>query len=346
MGSLRNSVERNLNRSWYSQSSWTKILAPLSWLYGLLARKRRERFIREQHSVWRAPVPVCVVGNITVGGTGKTPLVIWLAHWLTRHKQRVGIVSRGHGGSSSFPLEVTPETSFRLAGDEAVLIARRTGCPVIVDPIRTRAAQRMIELHEVDIVLSDDGMQHYALARNLEIAVLDGNRKIGNERLLPSGPLREPTSRLSTVDWVVTNGCKTHLVEGEWVMQYRITGVVSVEDGTRLTIAEFQERYGTRVRAVAGIGNPRRFEQTLLSENFEVEFDAYSDHHVFSESDFQGTSDEVILVTEKDAQKIRELPSVAPRVWYVEIEVEFDEEVEGFLTHMFRSCGLSMEANV
>ncbi len=346
MGSLRSRIERSLNKSWYSQPSWTKILAPFSWLYGLLARKRRERYAREKHPVWHAPVPVCVVGNITVGGTGKTPLIIWLAQWLIRREQRVGIVSRGYGGSSSFPLEVTPETSFQLAGDEPLLIARRTDCPVIVDPNRTRAAQRMIELHDVDIVLSDDGMQHYALDRNLEIAVLDGNRKIGNGKLLPCGPLREPSSRLSSVDWVVSNGCKTHLVEDEWVMQYRVNGMVNVADESRLTVAEFQERHGSRVRAFAGIGNPCRFQQTLLRESFEFNLEAYSDHHVFSESDFRGSSDEVFVVTEKDAQRIRNLQMIASRVWYVEIAVEFEDDVNDHLTKMFGGCGLSVDVNL
>lgn len=343
MGSLRSRIERNLIRSWYSQSSWTEILAPLSRLYGSLAEKRREKYFRDERSVWRAPVPVCVVGNITVGGTGKTPLIVWLAHWLTRRKQRVGIVSRGHGGSSSFPLEVSPDTSFRLAGDEPVLIARRTDCPVIVDPNRTRAVQKMIEMHQVDIVLSDDGMQHYALARNLEIAVLDGKRKIGNGKLLPSGPLREPTSRLKTVDWVVSYGCKTHLVEDEWVMHYRVDGMVNVADESRLTVAEFQRLHGPRVRAVAGIGNPCRFQQTLLRESFECNFQAYSDHHVFSESDFRGSPDEVTVVTEKDAQKIRDLPMIAPHVWYVEIAVEFEDDVNFHLTKMFGGCGLAVD---
>ena len=345
MGSLRSKIERNLNRSWYSPSSWTRTLAPLSWLYGFLAQIRRERYIRKDRDVWRAPVPVCVVGNITVGGTGKTPLVIWLAQWLTLHKQRVGIVSRGYGGDSTFPLEVEPSTSFRLAGDEAPLLARRTDCPVIADPNRVRATKKMVELHDVDVVLSDDGLQHFSLGRDLEIAVLDGTRKIGNGMLLPGGPLREPVSRLNSFDWVVTSGCKTDLVDDESVMQYRVKGMVNVADGTRASVAEFQETYGHQVIAVAGIGNPSRFEQTLLDASFEFDLTEFGDHHVFSTTDFPDSVEKAIVVTEKDAQKIRELPMVAERVWYVEIDVEFEEDVDCFLTRMFSSSGLSMDVD-
>lgn len=307
---------------------------------------RRERYKRRDKSVWRAPVPVCVVGNITIGGTGKTPLVIWLAQWLTQRNQKVGIVSRGHGGSSSFPLEVGPSTSFRLAGDEAPLLARRTDCPVIVDPNRVRATKRMIELHDVDVVLSDDGLQHFGLGRDLEVAVVDGTRKIGNGMLLPSGPLREPVSRLSSFDWVVSNGCKTDLFEDESVMQYRVKGLVNVADGTGLTVPDFQHDHGREVIALAGIGNPSRFKQTLLDESFSLSFHEFSDHHVFSESDFPKSFEKTIVVTEKDAQKIRELPTIAPRVWFVEIEIEFENEVDEFLTSMFQKCGLSVEANL
>lgn len=341
--SLRSKIERFLNRSWYSNRSWTTVLAPLSWVYGVLVKRRRNRYLQGKLLSWRSPVPVCVVGNLTLGGTGKTPLVVWLARWLYMRNLRVGIVSRGYGGSADYPLEVLPDTSFRLAGDEAVLLARRTKCPVVVDPDRAKAVQKLIELHDVDVVLSDDGLQHYGMDRSFEVAVLDGARKIGNGRLLPSGPLREPVCRLKTVDWLVANSCKTDLLEDESVMEYQVAAIINVVDGTRLSIEEFQDRFGTNVNAVAGIGNPTRFEHTLLNANFTVDLTVYPDHHVFADSDFPNSSDGVIVVTEKDAQKICEVTTVAPRTWYVEIEVQFEEEIDDFLTEKLRLCGLTLD---
>lgn len=258
----------------------------------------------------------------------------------------MGIVSRGYGGTSTYPLEVMPDTSFRLAGDEAVLLARRTKCPVIVDPNRTHAVQRLIERHPIDIVLSDDGLQHYELARNLEVSVLDGTRRLGNGMLLPSGPLREPNHRLKDMDWIVANGCKTGLFKNEWVMDYCVTSLVNVDNATRISVSKFQEHYGKHITAVAGIGNPKRFEQTLLNEGFSLDFKVFRDHHVFSEGDFSIESNDVIVVTEKDAQKIRELPTVSARVWYVEIEAQFEKDLDDFLTAMFDRCGLSMDRNL
>ncbi|MCY3884713.1 MAG: tetraacyldisaccharide 4'-kinase [Gammaproteobacteria bacterium] len=343
MESIRNKIERSFDQSWYSKGSWTKTLTPLSWIYGFLAKRRRVRYILGKLPAWSAPVPVCVVGNITVGGTGKTPLVAWLALWFARHNIRAGIVSRGHGGRADYPLEVSAKTSFREAGDEAVMLARRTKCPVFVDRDRARAVQKLTELHSVDVVLADDGLQHYALDRDFEIAVLDGKRKIGNGMLLPSGPLRESISRLSTVNWIVANGCKTGLVNDEWVMHYLVTGLVNVADETRLSINEFQDRFGTHVKSVAGIGNSTRFEKTLMEENFTADFRAFRDHHVFAESDFHDWTNEVIVSTEKDAQKIRELKSIAPRTWYAEIDVKFEEEIDTFLLKTLQGCGMQME---
>ena len=194
-----------LAKGWYEGAWWTRLLAPLAWLWRRAAERRRGI---GRSGAWRAPVPVIVVGNITVGGTGKTPLVIWLVRWLQQRGLRPGVVSRGYGGKGNrSPLAVPSQGADpSRCGDEPVLIAARTDCPVVVCRNRVKAVQALLKAGDVDVVVADDGLQHYALARDVEIAVIDGHRGLGNGRLLPAGPLREPAQRLKQVDWVVSNG--------------------------------------------------------------------------------------------------------------------------------------------
>ena len=192
--------------AWYDGRFWPRLLWPAAAIFAWFAKRRRARFLSGAARSWRAPVPVIVVGNVTAGGTGKTPLVIWLALWFKRRGVRVGVVSRGYGGRASYPLPVSASTPAEACGDEAAMIARRTGCPVVIDPDRPRAVRELLDGNPIDVVVSDDGLQHYALGRDLEIAVVDGMRGVGNGLCLPAGPLREPLSRLSECDWVVTNG--------------------------------------------------------------------------------------------------------------------------------------------
>ena len=199
-----------LLNGWYGNNKWVKGLAPLSWAFGKLTKSRRRR---ANAKTWVPPVPLLVVGNITVGGTGKTPLVIWLGQWLQRRGKRVGIVSRGYRGHGEFPMLVQTDTDIAEVGDEAPVLAERTKCAVIVDPDRVRGVQHLLENRDIDVILSDDGLQHYALGRHFEIAVVDGARGLGNGALLPAGPLREPPSRLHEVDWVVCNGANAHALD-------------------------------------------------------------------------------------------------------------------------------------
>ena len=283
----KSGFESRVDRMWYSDSRWTKSLAPLSWVYGRLAEKRRHSYLLGKKTVWNAPVPVCVVGNITVGGTGKTPLVALLAHWLSSKGKKVGIVSRGYGGRSTYPLVVSPETSVYESGDEALLLARRTRCPIVVDPDRVEAVRTLLDRYDVDLVLADDGLQHYALGRQIEIVVIDGSRGIGNGMLLPAGPLREPVDRLDTVDWIVANGRHCGLVDHEWVMRYQIAAIVNVATEVRMEISDFQREHGKEINAVAAIGNPRRFRNSLVQCGFATHLSAFRDHHMFVEADFK-----------------------------------------------------------
>ena len=329
-----------LAEAWYAERFWPKLMWPLSIIYAYLARRRRER--SAHGAAWRAPVPVVVVGNITVGGTGKTPLVIWLARWLRDRNKRVGVVSRGHGGRASYPLDVTPDTPASQAGDEAALIARRTGCPVVVDPDRVAAVQRLLAREPCDVVLSDDGLQHYALARDIEIAVLDGDRGVGNGLQLPAGPLREPVSRLSEVDIVVANGSPTGLVSAEHTMTARPTAFQNLATGESLGPAEFRERVDGPVVAICGIGNPRRFSRTLAEVGLAPSMRAFADHHPFTSADLEVPAGTWIVTTEKDAQRMRSLAFAPENCWFLKIVMEPSEGLEKALADRFRKSGIDV----
>ncbi len=329
-----------LVEAWYSDRLWPRLLAPFAALFAWLARRQRRRYLRDPSRAWRAPVPVVVVGNITVGGTGKTPLVIYLARWLARRGNRVGVVSRGYGGKARYPAAVDADTPAAVCGDEAAMVARRTGCPVVVDPNRPRAVRRLLAENEVDVVLSDDGLQHYALARDLEIAVVDGLRGIGNGLCLPAGPLREPVERLGDCDWVVCNAAAARLAADESVMAPHATAVVNIATGERVAPADFAAS-NPDVLAVAGVGNPMRFEATLRGIGLTPTMRILPDHHAFAAEDLNVAGEVPLVVTEKDAEKIKSLDAVwRERCWYVEIEMRFSEPVDERLERLFESRGL------
>ena len=334
-----------LVRSWYDGHFWPRLLWPLGALFGWLAARRRRRYLSGRAKPWRAPVPVVVVGNITAGGTGKTPLVIWLTQWLAARGRKPGIVSRGYGGKASYPLQVTKRTPAAQCGDEAAMVARRTGCPVVVDPNRGRAVRALLAGGNVDIVLADDGLQHYALERDLEIAVLDGQRGVGNGLCLPAGPLREPVTRLRACDWVVANGTAPGVVEQESVMVAQAHALVNVASGERLTVDEFTCRFGfgDDLAAIAGIGNPARFQATLAGIGLAPSLRAFPDHHRFSLADAQVPGAAAVLMTEKDAEKVRVL-GPPPNCWYLEIDMRFLEPVDNLLETLFRAKGLALDA--
>lgn len=346
-------VERTfspLAKAWYSGAGWTRWLIPLSWLFARIAARRRWAYLTGKKSPWRANVPVLVVGNITAGGTGKTPFVIWLVGWLKSQGYSPGIVSRGHGGDGNrSPMQVLANDDPEIVGDEPPLLAKRTGCPVIICKNRVAATRFLLEHHNPDIVVSDDGLQHYALARDLEIVVLDGHRGVGNGRHLPAGPLREPVSRLAEVDWVVSNGRATGLAEDESVMHVTPTAFVKIvpnsdkagypDSGQRLSCEEFVRLYHD-VHAIAGVGNPVRFAQTLRELNLAPVLHGYDDHHRFDGTELVFDNEWPVVCTEKDAVKINTLAKIPDNCWYLEIDVELPPDTSERLSELMRKHGI------
>lgn len=290
----------DVNTIWYRKHWLAYCLWPLSLLYQLiiLIRKYLYRFnIFKQHHV---AVPVIVVGNITVGGTGKTPLVIWLAQWLQQQGYRPGIVSKGYGGQAThWPQRVASDSDPRMVGDEPVMIVRRAQCPMVVAPKRVEAIRQLLEEFQCDMVISDDGLQHYAMGRDLEIAVVDAQRYLGNGFCLPAGPLREPASRLNHVQIVVSNGQTTeNLVKHHFILQ--ADGFYSVKDNLACSIDELRE---TDMHAFAGIGNPQRFFNQLCDMGLSVIPHKFMDHHRYQLSDIIFDDNLKVIMTEKDAVK-------------------------------------------
>lgn len=306
-----------LDRYWDTKNGVSLLLWPLSMLFAVVAATRRLLYRTGLMHTRRFAVPVLVVGNITVGGTGKTPLVIWLAEYLRRQGWKPGIVSRGYGGEARhWPQQVRADSDPASVGDEAVMLAASTGCPMCVGPDRPAAVEALLAHTDVNIVISDDGLQHYALARDLEIAVLDGARRLGNGFLLPAGPMREPRSRLSSVDIVIANGQGE---QGECSMKLFQPVVRELHGNQRAELSVFT---GRAVHAVAGIGNPQRFFDLLRRHRIEVIPHAFADHHPFRAADLAFDDALPILMTEKDAVKCRRL--ACHDAWVVRVDAQPD----------------------
>ena len=357
---------------WYEPHPLGVLLAPLGWLYGLFAILRRYAYragLRRSRQVGR---PVVVVGNLCVGGTGKTPLVIAIAKLLARRGVRAGIVCRGYGGSvSRWPRQVRPDGDPDRVGDEAVLLARRAGVPVAAGPNRIAAARILVRRSKCEVILIDDGLQHLQLARDVEIVVVDGVRRHGNGRCLPAGPLREPLIRLASVDLVVVNGqapegedaqgkegARGELpprpeapgkggareVEGaegdEPDMQLAAGDAVSLLDaGVARPLESFR---GAPVHAVCGIGHAERFFRTLESHGITIVRHPFPDHHPFREEEIRFAGDAPVLMTEKDAVKCERFAGA--RHWYVPVEAVLSSAFEARLTTLLRGCGVAMES--
>lgn len=335
-----NFLSRAVQRRWYGNSpGWLWLLWPLSRLYARVASARRERA-----RPWRAPVPVIVVGNITVGGTGKTPVVAALTEYLRGRGYRPGIVSRGYGGGHRHPTAVNTDSDPAQVGDEPVLLAQLCGCPVWVARDRSAAVRALLAASDCDVIIADDGLQHHALGRDLELVVIDGQRGLGNSQLLPVGPLRETAERLASVDWVLVNG-------GDWQwpgalrFELRPTAWVRLSDGARLPLdrgpfdaghtdqspldkGPLDQRPRARVHALAGIGHPQRFFDTLRELGLEPVEHAYADHHSYRAADLAFSERLPIVTTAKDAVKLRTLPASrlpqrseeAPQLWYLAVQ--------------------------
>lgn len=327
---MRSSLSLALSRAWYRNPGWLQLLGPLSRLYGRVVRWRRARFLANPAASYRPGTLVVIVGNITVGGTGKTPLTLALAQVLQKHGVSLAIVSRGHGShSKQYPLEVTSDMDPALCGDEALIYARRAGCPVAVDPQRARGVQFLEQKFAPRLILSDDGLQHYALQRDVEIVVVDGQRGLGNGLLLPQGPLREDASRLLDADLLISNGEPlVALPTGDkwlYTMQVQPGQLYNLVTGEHLDVAAFRARHPGKVHAVAGIGNPARFFSTLTQEGFAIISHVFNDHHRFQARDIAFDDELPVLMTEKDAVKCGAFAS--PRHWYLSVDAVLPPEL-------------------
>ncbi|WP_409278770.1 tetraacyldisaccharide 4'-kinase [Pseudomonas defluvii] len=305
-----------LLKAWYAGHPALALLRPLEALYRRVVLRKRQRFLTGESSSYRAPVPVVVVGNITVGGTGKTPLILWLIEHCRRQGLRVGVVSRGYGATPpQLPWRVRADQSAAQAGDEPLLIVQRSGVPLMIDPDRSRAVQALLAAEPLDLILSDDGLQHYRLARDLELVLIDAARGLGNRRCLPAGPLREPVERLHEVDAVLFNGAAADSDEG-YAFGLEPTALVNVRSGERRGVKYFPP--GQAVHAVAGIGNPQRFFNTLQGLNWRPEPHPFADHAVYSAEALNFTPSLPLVMTEKDAVKCRAF--AAADWWYLAVD--------------------------
>ena len=317
-----------LQHHWYRITPLHLILFPVSLLFRLLVAVRRALYRSRVLPSHKLAVPVIVVGNISVGGTGKTPLTLALAQQLIRCGRHPLIVSRGYGGAVRQPQQVDANSDARQVGDEPLLMARRNLCPVWIGKDRVAAAQAALQAHPLcDVVLCDDGLQHYRLQRDVEIAVIDGTRGFGNGFMLPAGPLREPMLRLQAVDAVVVNGGE--IPTGRYAM--RLSGEIFhnlLDSGKTVTAAHF---HALNNHAVAGIGHPQRFFQHLQALGISVTPHAFYDHHCYSASDLAFENCDAILLTEKDAVKCAAFADA--RYWVLRVDAEIDSTL---IDHILR----------
>ncbi len=321
------SIETAITDAWQRRAPWLWLLLPVSWLYGLITRLRRQAYRLGLIASFRAPVPVMVIGNITVGGSGKTPLIISLVQYLQQHDIKVGVISRGYGGASEQMPALVTETSLpSVVGDEPCLIVNMTAVPMAVCPNRQQAIETLLAAHpDLQLIIADDGLQHYALQRDIEWIVVDVARGFGNKQLLPAGFLREPMARLTDATVVhheIANATATPDSEPltprltmqlqpdklQALWQPKMSDSAFDIDGLNGKLAmEAMPKQGSKVHAVSGIGYPQRFFATLKSLGFEVIAHPYPDHHDFSLSELLQYNQYPIIVTSKDAVKIRAL---------------------------------------
>jgi tetraacyldisaccharide 4'-kinase len=311
---------------WYQKthSFLSILLLPFSWIFNLVIILRRHFYRMGLFKTIHFNIPVIIVGNLTVGGTGKTPFVIWLADFLKSQGYSPGIVSRGVGGNYQGIHHENPEDSPDKVGDEALLLSCRTHCPVVIGVDRVQAVRELLKVASCDIVLSDDGLQHDRLGRSLEIVIVDGKRRFGNQSLLPAGPLREGISRLQSVDLVVVNG-GDH--EDESVMHLHPDQLVSMKHADcRMSLQDFPH---AQFHAVAGIGHPERFFDLLGSSGFKIIPHSFPDHYAYRAKDLDFQDQLNIVMTEKDAVKCRAFAD--ERYWYLRINAKISQKVEKIL---------------
>lgn len=329
-----------LDDYWYSQNPVAWLLLPLSWLFCVLALLRRLLYRSGVLNSKKISVPVIIVGNISVGGTGKTPLLIALCELLKQHGIQAGIISRGYGGDFSGVKIITDDDKPSTVGDEPCLIKKRTGLPVAVGTDRPAVAKALLEQHQCDLLLSDDGLQHYRLQRDFEIAVIDTNRKFGNGFCLPAGPLRERPGRLRDIDLVAYNATTASDDVQDSNFTLKFGDAVNMVTGETKAVESFSD---DTVHAVAGIGNPARFFDQLQAVGITVIEHAFPDHHAYTASDLTFEDNKMVFMTEKDAVKCNAFAN--ERSWYIPVSAALSKQLSGcFIADMSRLVEDSADA--
>ena len=342
-----------INQVWY-QGHWAKwFLLPLSGIFGLISFIRRTLFrlgIKPTHTL---PVPVVVVGNITAGGSGKTPTVIYLINLLRANGLKPGVVSRGYGGKTKGVASVTPLSLATDVGDEPLMIVSRTHVPMVVGSQGVLAAKKLLADFDVDVIICDDGLQHYALGRDIEIALVDGGRRYGNQCLLPAGPLREGLWRLNSIDWIINNGgpevaansddLTEHLMQ---LIPATVCQVQSLNSALHQTATDPQlTLQQAPITAMAGIGNPQRFFDSLAEQGYLLEqVVAFADHQAYDKQQLIRLSEQTpLLMTEKDAVKCRDF--ALPNWWYLPVNAKLNPEFDTqFMSRMTQVIQLKKES--
>ncbi len=316
---------QSLDKYWYDSNLVAWLLLPISWLYCFIVRIRKKLYQFNFKKSFSATKPLVVVGNIAVGGSGKTPLLIALCDYLQSNGYKPGIVSRGYGGSVTGVKQVSDTDSAKLVGDEPLMIHQRTKLPVVVGADRVAAVEYLLSHNHCDVVLSDDGLQHYRMARALEICVIDSVRGHGNGYCLPAGPLREPLTRLNEVDIVVYSGVSTATPDQD-SYSLAFVGLCHLTTAEKGVMSSFTDK---TIHAVAGIGHPARFFQQLRDNGLTIIEHVFPDHHAYEKSDFLDWQDECIIMTEKDAVKCERLS--LDNAWFVRVEAILSETLEAKL---------------
>ena len=341
---------RSIEKGWYEGAWWSYLLLPASWLFVLISTIRRG-ILRSRAEKVRLEAPVVVIGNLSVGGTGKTPVILALIDALREAGVRPGVVSRGYRAEKGeYPIQVGERHTALQVGDEPLLIYRQSRCPVVVDPDRCRACHYLLGHNDVDVILSDDGLQHYAMPRDIEVVVVDGERLFGNGMRLPAGPLREPVSRLHSVDAIlVNNGARQHQTSDRVLALASATPVFNahlqvrtlcnLKTGEQRPFTGAPFKMGDRVQAVAGIGNPARFFQLVDQLPYEVEHFAFPDHHAYRESDFPARGIDLsrpIVMTEKDGIKCQSFAN--ENFWVLHINLQLPDEFKALIKGLIAKC--------
>lgn len=322
----------SLTHYWYKKNLnlFFLFLLPFSFLFKIIVLCRRMLYRLKLLKTTRLPVPVIVVGNITVGGTGKTPLVIWLANFLIENGYQPGIVSRGVGGRKHYqPRWVSSRDDPHVVGDEALLLVNGSACPVVIGIDRVAAAKHLLRESACNVIISDDGLQHYRLERDVEIIMVDGKRRFGNQRLLPAGPLREPVARLKEADVLVINQGDA---KDTCVMSIEPSCFVSLMSGQKQSCATWK---GKGVHAVAGIGHPQQFFALLTQLGLDVQMHVFPDHHHYKKNDLSFADDLPVVMTEKDAVKCHRFAQ--QHYWFLKVSVKMPDTFKTFLIHKLKS---------